>query len=45
MRQPVAYRRTPHRKTRRPEAVDLVGLGANSLRQLQAQLRRQHRID
>lgn len=32
-------------KTRRPEAVDLVGRGAKSLRQLEVQLRRDHGID
>ncbi len=31
-------------KTRRPEAVDLVGRGPASIRQLQAQLRREHGI-
>jgi len=32
-------------KTRRPEAVDLVGRAPKSLRQLEAQLRRDHGID
>jgi DNA-binding HxlR family transcriptional regulator len=32
-------------RTRRPEAVDLVGRAPKSLRQLQAQLRREHGID
>jgi DNA-binding HxlR family transcriptional regulator len=33
------------RRTRRPEAVHVVGLGAKSLGQLQAQLRRDHGIE
>ena len=40
-----AWTQKHYPKTRRPEAVDLVGRGPKSLRQLQAQLRREHRID
>jgi DNA-binding HxlR family transcriptional regulator len=39
-----AWTQKHHPKTRRPEAVDLVGRGPKSLGQLEAQLRRDHGI-
>jgi DNA-binding HxlR family transcriptional regulator len=40
-----AWTQKHYPNTRRPEAVDLVGRGPKSLKQLQSKLRREHRID
>jgi DNA-binding HxlR family transcriptional regulator len=39
-----AWTQKYHPRTRRPEAVDLVARGPKSLKQLEAQLRREHGI-
>jgi DNA-binding HxlR family transcriptional regulator len=39
-----AWTQKHHPRTRRPEAVDLVGRSAQSLKRLQEQLRREHQI-